>query len=391
MSTFRVVARTDTCILDEFFMKSDGYQSVKFDIYNNELEKTNNIYSLLPDIYITTGQSAHNDSGFRPPIYNLAGLSVSQSIYSGGSYINSREKLELNEKEFSRNISENRVLYILNIYADTLKIKSIDRLIGFYEERLSEQETEHKKLNVLYAQGDISENEVKLGLDEIRTYKDNISRFKMERDNVLMDLKEKYKLTPDLLQHITKETVRSCKREGLSSLLEKENAINKRRITLDHEIEKSYYYPNASLSFSLTPKDGGRLRDITFSEGQYVASINVSIPVSGLFKLTNVNNKFRTSLEQSDYRFDSKWLELMRKKRELESNVEIATRELESLKNKIAIKKNQLNYLRNSSQIKDDMQYSYHSEKERMQYLENLANTKETEIEINKMHLYYIN
>ncbi|MDX5601633.1 TolC family protein [Escherichia coli] len=219
-------------------MKSDGYQSVKFDIYNNELEKTNNIYSLLPDIYITTGQSAHNDSGFRPPIYNLAGLSVSQSIYSGGSYINSREKLELNEKEFSRNISENRVLYILNIYADTLKIKSIDRLIGFYEERLSEQETEHKKLNVLYAQGDISENEVKLGLDEIRTYKDNISRFKMERDNVLMDLKEKYKLTPDLLQHITKETVRSCKREGLSSLLEKENAINKRRITLDHEIEK---------------------------------------------------------------------------------------------------------------------------------------------------------
>ncbi len=388
--SFNGNAKTNSCILDDFFMKSDNYRSVILDINNNELEKTNNMYSLLPDVYITSGQSAYNNSGFKHPTYNSAALSISQSIYSGGGYLKNKEKLNLNTEGYKRTISENRLLYMLEVYSNILMIRNNEQLIDFYKKRLINQETEQGKLMTLFTQGDIPEVEMKLGLEDIRTYKDNILRLELEKKNLELKIQEKYKIPLILFKKITKNTLISCKRESFLSLIQKENILNKKGVILDHEIEKSYYYPTVSLSFNLTPKKDGMLRDLSFSEGRYIASVNVNIPVSGLFKLTTINDKFKSSIEQLNYKIDLKLAELQQKKRELEFNVEVATQELKNLKEKIKIRQNQLFYMKSNLITNDEMNYSYHNEKEKIQHLENLMSIKESEIEINKMHLYYI-
>ena len=383
-------ATANECYLDLSFEKTFDYKDYQMQLQKNNIEKQDNKYSLLPDIYLSTGQSAYNKSGFKSPEYSNAGIYISQSIFSGGRYFMTNDKLTLSDSLQLLSLERNRINYILSVYEKLLKRREIHSLLNFYKVKQDNAKMESKRLEYMFKHGQISEFEFNLKENISDNYKKNIKSLKNELQQLEWALHKEHHLSQKFFDIIDSGVIKSCKKIDVISLIKEENTIELEEIKLGYNLEKSVYYPSVSLSLSLTPKKGGAIRDISIRDGNYGTSINLSIPLSGMFKLTSNKERLLLNLSSSQLNIDKRKLDLEKIKTDSLNKLNNSINELISLRKQLLLNQKKVEYLKNQLYKSNGNIISYYNELDVLNELERKKLSKENEIELYKMHIFYI-
>lgn len=192
-----------------------------------------------------------------------------------------------------------------------------------------------------------------------------------------------------MFESINSSVIKLCKKDDISFLIKKENAAELEEANINFDLEKTADYPSVSLSFGLIPKNGGTIRDISIDHGSYAASVNLNIPLSGLLKLIAKKEKHLLSLASVKLNIDKRNIELETAKQEVLNKLNNATDELSYLKNQISINKNKVNYLKERLKNNNNI-LQYYNEINALNEIERNLRKKENEIELYKMHMFFI-
>ncbi|EHJ8578468.1 TolC family protein, partial [Escherichia coli] len=158
---------------------------------------------------------------------------------------------------------------------------------------------------------------------------------------------------------------------------------------VNYLLEKSTDYPSLSLSLSIRPQKGGEIRNVSIQHGDYSASINLNIPLSGLLKQNTKKERYSHSVDSAKIKIDKKNMELESARENTLNKLDDATNELVHLRKQLSHNKNKINYLR--KQLKENNNIvSYYDEINSLNEIERNLIKKENEIEIYKMHMFYI-
>ncbi|WP_198583526.1 TolC family protein, partial [Escherichia coli] len=168
------------CPLDLYFSRNFEYINHQIKSSQIEIDRRDNNYSLLPELTLSTGQSAYNKSGFKSPEYSNAGIYLSMPIFSGGRYFINNKKLSLSDKLQEITIEKNRINYILSVYEKIIRRKEISSLLKEYQQKLKEANIENKRLQYIFEQGGVSKFELNLKQNMVENHQKNIKLLKNE-------------------------------------------------------------------------------------------------------------------------------------------------------------------------------------------------------------------
>lgn len=379
------------CPLDLYFSKTIDYKTYQIKSSQIEMERQDNNFSFLPELSFSGGQSAYNKSGFKSPEYSSAGIYISMPIFSGGRYFLNKKKLSVSDDLQEIALEKSRINYILSIYERIIRRKEVSSLLKEYQHKQKESNIERKRLQYIFDQGSISEFELSLKKDIVEEHQKNIKTLKNELQYLEWELQERYNLPQKMFELIDSTIIRTCKKNDFSFLIKKENAAEFEESNINFNLEKTSDYPSLSLSFGLTPKNGGTIRDISIDHGSYAASVNLNIPLSGLLKLAAKKEKYLLSVDSVKLSIDKKNIELENTKQEVLNKLNNATDELSYLKKQFSINKNKVNYLK--ERLKNNNNYNilqYYNEINTLNDIERSLIKKENEIELYKMHMFFI-
>jgi hypothetical protein len=377
------------CPLDIYFNKSIEYRSYQMQSEQNKMERQDNDYSFLPEISVFTGQSAYNKSGFKSPEHSSAGIYLSMPIYSGGRYFLNNDRLLLLDELLSISLEKSRVNYLLSVYEKIIRRNEINYLLRKYHLRQNDSDIENKRLQYLFDQGDISGFELNLKRNMNEDNRRNIKLLKSELRLLEWSLNKEYYIPQNMVGLIDSNTIKLCKRNDITSLIKKENLTEVTEANINYELEKSTDYPSLSLSLSLRPKKGGEIRDVSIQHGNYSASINLNIPLSGLLRLNTKKERNLHSVNSTKIKIDKKNMELESAKQNALNKLYDATNELVHLRKQFSHNKSKINYLKR--QLKENNNIvSYYNEINALNEIEKDLIKKENEIELYKMHIFFI-
>ena len=353
------------------------------------MDRQDNNYSFLPEFSLSSGQSAYNKSGFKSPEYSSAGIYISMPIYSGGKFFLNNKKLLLSDDLQEIAIEKDRITYILSIYERIIRRKEVNSLLKEYQHKQKEANIENKRLQYFFEQGSISAFELSLKKNIAEDHQKNIRLLKNELQHLEWELEKKYVLPQNMFESINSSVIKLCKKDDISFLIKKENAAELEEANINFDLEKTADYPSVSLSFGLIPKNGGTIRDISIDHGSYAASVNLNIPLSGLLKLIAKKEKHLLSLASVKLNIDKRNIELETAKQEVLNKLNNATDELSYLKNQSSINKNKVNYLKERLKNNNNI-LQYYNEINALNEIERNLRKKENEIELYKMHMFFI-
>lgn len=378
------------CPLDLYFNKNIDYITYQIKSSQIKMDRRDNNYSLLPELSLSTGQSAYNKSGFKSPEYSNAGIYLSMPVFSGGRYFINNKKLSLSDDLQEITLEKNRINYILSVYEKIIRRKEVTSLLKEYQHKQKEANIENKRLQYIFEQGDVSEFELNLKKNMIENHHKNIKLLKNELQHLEWELQKKYNIPYKMFELIDSTIIKSCKKNDISFLIKKENAAELEEANINFDLEKTADYPSLSLSFGLTPKNGGAIRNISIEHGSYAASVNLNIPLSGLLKLAAKKEKHSLSVDSVKLSIDKKNIELENTKQDTLNKLNNATDELSYLKKQFIINKNKVSYLKEKLKNNGNNMLSYYNEINTLNEIERELIKKENEIELYKMHMFFI-
>ena len=377
------------CPLDLYFRKNIDYITYQIKSSQIKMDRRDNDYSLLPELSLSTGQSAYNKSGFKSPEYSNAGIYLSMPVFSGGRYFIYNKKLSLSDDLQEITLEKNRINYILSVYEKIIRRKEISSLLKEYQHKQKEADIENNRLQYIFEQGNISEFELNLKNNIVENHKKNIKLLKNELHHLEWELQRKYNLPHKMFELIDSKIIKSCKKNDVSFLIKKENAAELEEANINFDLEKTADYPSLSLSLGLTPKNGGAIRNISTEHGSYAASVSLNIPLSGLLKLAAKKEKHSLSVDTVKLSIDKKNIELENTRQDILNKLNNAADELSYLKKQFLINKNKVSYLKERLKNNTNM-LSYYNEINALNEIERELIKKENEIELYKMHMFFI-
>lgn len=377
------------CPLDLYFRKTFDYRTYQIKSFQTEMERLDNNYSFLPELSLSTGQSAYNKSGFKSPEYSNAGIYISMPVYSGGRYFLNNEKLSLSDISQETTLERNRINYLLSIYEIIIRRKEIESLLKEYQHKQKEADIENKRLQYFFEQGAVSEFELNLKKNITENHQKNIKLLKNELQYLEWGLRNEYNIPQNMFKIIDSDIIKSCKKNDISFLIKKENMAELEEANINFDLEKAANYPSVSLSLGLTPKNGGTIRDISIEHGNYVASVSLNIPLSGLFKLAVKKEKHSLNVDSVKLSIDKRNIELEDAKQGVLNKLNNAIDELSYLRKQFSINKKKVSYLK--KRLNDDNNMlSYYNEINTLNEIEKNLIRKENEIELYKMRMFFI-
>ncbi|HCN5669429.1 TPA: TolC family protein, partial [Escherichia coli] len=179
------------------------------------------------------------------------------------------------------------------------------------------------------------------------------------------------------------------KKNDISFLIKKENMAELEEANINFDLEKAANYPSVSLSLGLTPKNGGTIRDISIEHSNYVASVSLNIPLSGLLKLAVKKEKHSLNVDSVKLSIDKRNIELEDAKQGILNKLNNAIDELSYLRKQFSINKKKVSYLK--KRLNDDNNMlSYYNEIDTLNEIEKNLIRKENEIELYKMRMFFI-
>ncbi|EIH0994225.1 TolC family protein, partial [Escherichia coli] len=215
-----------------------------------------------------------------------------------------------------------------------------------YQHKQKEADIENKRLQYFFEQGAVSEFELNLKKNITENHQKNIKLLKNELQYLEWGLRNEYNIPKNMFEIIDSDIIKSCKKNDISFLIKKENMAELKEANINFDLEKAANYPSVSLSLGLTPKNGGAIRDISIEHGNYVASVSLNIPLSGLLKLAVKKEKHSLSVDSVKLNIDKRNIELEDAKQGILNKLNNAIDELSYLRKQFFINKKKVSYLK---------------------------------------------
>ncbi|HCN8206682.1 TPA: TolC family protein, partial [Escherichia coli] len=277
----------------------------------------------------------------------------------------------------------------LSIYEIIIRRKEIESLLKEYQHKQKEADIENKRLQYFFEQGSVSEFELNLKKNITENHQKNIKLLKNELQYLEWGLRNEYNIPQNMFKIIDSDIIKSCKKNDISFLIKKENMAELEEANINFDLEKAANYPSVSLSLGLTPKNGGTIRDISIEHSNYVASVSLNIPLSGLLKLAVKKEKHSLNVDSVKLSIDKRNIELEDAKQGILNKLNNAIDELSYLRKQFSINKKKVSYLK--KRLNDDNNMlSYYNEIDTLNEIEKNLIRKENEIELYKMRMFFI-
>lgn len=138
--SLKINARANnSCLIEPYFKKTESYENIILDKKQLILDKDINDISLLPNIYIGTGQQSNNSRSFRSVDESGLHVGISQSIYEGNQYNKSKERINLELSGKNLLIQDKKIDYIIKLLRDVADYRYKIDLRNLYESQRDKQ------------------------------------------------------------------------------------------------------------------------------------------------------------------------------------------------------------------------------------------------------------
>ena len=380
----------DSCSIDSYFRSTNEYKQYRLEEKANQLRDKENDLSLLPSIYLGTGQYTSNHSSFQEITDSSLHLSVYSNIYSGNTYGKTKERLKI-EREISKiSVHEKRNVFMINLFKALLELKHLKDQLIVYDKLMPYQDNISQKAEIDYANGNISEMDLSISNLKKEKFKNVMIKLghdiKLKKEQIYID----FNIPEDVIDNIELHDFLSCKSATSVSLLKKKYIEKDKEIKMDNEISKASTMPSVSLSLSMNPPGNGSIRDVNLRNADYTISVDVNIPLSSVFLSGIIDQKSYIDSSISYLKRDDELKSIKKIKLDLLNKISTTNEELIYLSKDAEIKKRRFDYIFSRYQRKEDTIQSLYSQFE--QYISSEIDLKkmENEFEYYKVYLSFV-
>ncbi|HDQ7021263.1 TolC family protein [Escherichia coli] len=380
----------DSCSIDSYFRSTNEYKQYRLEEKANQLRDKENDLSLLPSIYLGTGQYTSNHSSFQEITDSSLHLSVYSNIYSGNTYGKTKERLKI-EREISKiSVHEKRNVFMINLFKALLELKYLKDQLIVYDKLMPYQDNISQKAEIDYANGNISEMDLSISNLKKEKFKNVMIKLghdiKLKKEQINID----FNIPEDVIDNIELHDFLSCKSATSVSLLKKKYIEKDKEIKMDNEISKASTMPSVSLSLSMNPPGNGSIRDVNLRNADYTISVDVNIPLSSVFLSGIIDQKSYIDSSISYLKRDDELKSIKKIKLDLLNKISTTNEELIYLSKDAEIKKRRFDYIFSRYQRKEDTIQSLYSQFE--QYISSEIDLKkmENEFEYYKVYLSFV-
>lgn len=333
-----------SCNLDVYLNKSKTYKSYRLEQEEGLLNNNSIISSFLPEISIGMGQYINNDRGFVPLGKSSFYISASQLIFSGNSFINDEEKIEIESKWRELSFIKDKYDMLLKLYADIIQYEYINENILLTNNRLKKNKEDYDKSQLDLKIGNLAKIDLDVKLLNLLKLENTLKGLKDDLELLGYKITENYSIPPEDISKIKSEDILSCKVMGYSKLLERMQNNKLQKADIDFDINNAALFPSVYVSLGLTPKNEGTLRDLDLNKINYSGGISVSIPLSNMLKAIDNQKQFAINVSKARIEAEKDQKELIMTKKDLLNKYEMLKRSIPVLKKEVDLKNKKMNY-----------------------------------------------
>ena len=359
------------CIIDNFFQKSIQFNSYSLDIKELDINRNNNIKTMLPDINIGLGQYINNNQWFSSLTDSNFYLSLSYNLLSAYEAKMQNDKLNVaNYLKYIEMLSE-RNNYIINLFSEVINYKIKKSHLMLMHERYKKFNKEYEIAKHQMSVGLISVLDAEMRYNILQKIRFDINVLEEEESLLSDKISREYYVPENVIPDITYNKLKEC-----NTLLAENNRLKIKTVGIDNDIRRLSEIPSFYLSFGLTPKQGGALGNMSLRKMDYSASLGISFPLMGLFsssenqkeKIISMSRTRNESLKEN-IKLDLLEKEIRRKIDRLEKNLAV-------MKNELTLKRRKVEYI--NHRVKN-------GQEDVITYLSSVENLHETENEFQKI------
>ncbi|EKY9160096.1 dispersin export ABC transporter outer membrane protein AatA [Escherichia coli] len=378
------------CIIDNFFQKSIQFNSYSLDIEELDINRNNNIKTMLPDINIGLGQYINNNQWFSSLTDSNFYLSLSYNLLSAYEAKMQNDKLNVaNYLKYIEMLSE-RNNYIINLFSEVIDYKIKKSHLMVMRER-------YKKFNKEY---EIAKHQMSVGLipvldAEMRYNILQKIRFDInvleEEEGLLSDkISREYYVPENAIPDITYNKLKECKTADFYTLLAENNRLKIKTVGIDNDIRRLSEIPSFYLSFGLTPKQGGALGNMSLRKMDYSASLGISFPLVGLFSSSENQKEKIISMSRTRNESLKENIKLELLEKEIRQKIDRLEKNLAVMKNELTLKRRKVEYINYRVKNGQDDVITYLSSVENLHETENEFQKIGYEIEYYRLYHYFL-
>ncbi|ENA1755896.1 TolC family protein [Yersinia ruckeri] len=332
------------CMVEQSWEKMVNFRRSLLEKQSFDIERESNNLSLLPTMSISTTQNINKRSKVGSFTDTSLGLSVSQSLYTAGTYFKSAKIIDIKSESNSIQSEIDRISYLTSIFDIVSDIRYRQERLKVYEEQVQLLSSQLKKYEYEYSYGNISKVELDIFLGQKSKNEDQVETEINEISRAREKLREEYYIDSEQLQFITASSIVACKNNGLQELV-KENSVKEREVlnlNFDKNVTSSLS-PSVGVFVNATPKNDGMISSA--NDGfEHSAGLSVSVPLSNAFIYGNQKKQLALDLSRSFLSEDNELLRIMTEKNDLKSELSNLERKVVVYKSILEMEKKKVDY-----------------------------------------------
>lgn len=380
----------NSCLIEPYFKKTESYANIILEKEQLILDKEINDISLLPDIYIGTGQQSNNAKSFRSVDESGLHVGISQNIYEGNQYNKHKERINLELSTKNLLIQDKKIDYIIKLLRDVADYKYKIDLSNLYESQLEKQKLQFEASQVHYDSGEIAAIESEITSHRIKEIINSIDKINEEITQAELDILTKYHIPPEMIDGINYGMIESCKVDSVSHILTKNRMVEIDREKINYEINVASLNPSVSLSLNVSPPDSGSWNDLSSKKADFGLSVNASVPLSRFFTFGTYKKRHGLSIEKINMAYDEKQQLLFREKDKVKSKISELEKSIILSKSKLKLKVKELDYMLARFTEKKETILSYYRQFDELEMEKINLKKEERELEYYKAYLYLL-
>lgn len=378
------------CALDSYLMSTLDYKNNQLTNKEYDLESERNDLSLLPSVYTSINQSNSNDRSYKSIQNSSLYVGLSQQLYAGGIYAKTKKRIEIDKQYNAALLKETKNQLLIELFSDTIEYKYILDQMAVYQNQLSRQLNEIRRMEVGLASGDIARIDVDIAKLRVGNINNIINSLRENKENLASQIYIKYGLPQNDIKKIDYDIITSCKSGSYNNNLLQSYHLQLKQAMNNKDIRDASSLPSVNFSVSLSPPDSGLLNDISTRKVDFITSINVSIPFSQLFLKNNSLKNFAIERERLKLTYDNKVQENIREKKSTIENINLLTKSIRHTKESLDLEKYKLSYIQSRIKEGRDSIITYYQQVDTYENLEITLKKEERELEFKKAYLHFL-
>lgn len=378
------------CELEKYFQVTDIYKSSLLDNNAKKLEMERERLSLLPDINISINQQSTNNSSFKGVMDSSLSVGLSMSVYRGNSYSKYKDKINKEIEYNNLMIHDKRNKYLVDLYRSVIEYKYKLDMLKLYSSQLQNEDAQLMVSKVKLESGEIAKIEYDIMNLRKEELLNNLKNIENEVKQSELNIYTQFNIPISYIKNISSNLILSCKKQSAYSLLNKSKELLQQKEYANYALTMSSMRPSVIFSLNMQPPTGGTIKDITTDRIDFVAAINVTVPISSYFLINNIKKEHSISLKRIESNYDEKDKLYIREKENVTNKMRVLERKIILARKKVELKNKEVDYVLNRFREKKETIMSYYRQLDEYEHEKINLKKDEREYEFYKTYIGFL-